>query len=84
MAGSWAPSNKRALTAARLPCAAPSRADGRHLDAYDTHAAQYWPCLQAFLDQLKPAAPLPAEGAAAGGAVELQAPAQESAPRKDE
>lgn len=23
--------------------------DGRHLDAYDTHAAEYWPALRAFV-----------------------------------
>lgn len=37
----------------------PASADGRHLDAYDTHAAQYWPALQDFLDSLGPAQPLP-------------------------
>lgn len=34
-------------------------ADGRHLDAYDSHAAQYWPALRLFLSTLGPAQPLP-------------------------
>lgn len=46
--------------------------DGRHLDAYDSHAAQYWPALRLFLSTLGPAQPLPplpaAEGAAEGAA----------------
>ena len=34
-------------------------ADGRHLDAYDTVAAQYWPAVQDFVYSLPPAQPLP-------------------------
>ncbi|PSC75999.1 alpha beta-hydrolase superfamily isoform B [Micractinium conductrix] len=33
--------------------------DGRHLDAYDALAAQYWPVLQGFMSTLGPAQPLP-------------------------
>lgn len=61
----------------RVPClkrplTCSSAADGRHLDAYDSHAAQYWPALRLFLSTLGPAQPLPplpaAEGAAEGAA----------------
>lgn len=41
-------------------------AGARHLDAYDTHAQQYWPALQQFLHSLQPAQPLPVEPQEAG------------------
>ncbi|KAI7839221.1 hypothetical protein COHA_007034 [Chlorella ohadii] len=33
--------------------------EGRHLDAYDSCAAQYWPAVQEFISSLEPAEPLP-------------------------
>ena len=48
----------RIATAACAPSSLP--ADGRHLDTYDTHAAQYWGALQRFISGLQPAEPLPA------------------------
>lgn len=50
----------------RLPNRWQPCAGARHLDAYDTHPAQYWPVLQRFLADLPPA--LPEEGAQASAA----------------
>lgn len=70
----WRPSQG---TQAQPRRPSPCPADGRHLDAYDGCAAQYWPAVQQFVDGLEPADALPAEAppsepAAAGQAVELR------------
>lgn len=63
----------------RVPAECP-RAGGRHLDAYDSHHAQYWPAVQYFVSTLQPAQQLPPLPA---GEPALQAPEQQRAPQRE-